>query len=315
MRIDRDAALITFASVQGGAFTRAQALALGFTDPMLSRRLRAGFLRRAHPGVYVFDGAAAGPWQKQWAARLAVGRDAVLSHQCAAALHGTPGFALGQLVLTDVHGQRQAIPGVRVHQLSDVLPSHRTTHEPSGLPITTPARTIVDLAAVLHPSRVRFALDELSAARMVDDVGVARCLGEVARPGKPGVRALGAILDQRSGIARRPPTSWLERETLAIAAEVGLPTPRAQLRFPGHLDIDGCVDFGWPDAKLIVEADGRRWHTRIADVRRDRERDNQVARAGWQTLRFLHETMTADRADVGRTMREVYDLRIRALAA
>lgn len=315
MRTDRDAALLVHASRQRGAITRTQALALGISDPMLSRRLRCGMLTRVYSGVYVVAGTSKDVWQPLWAARLAVGRDALLSHECAAGLLGMPGFPISRPVLIDDHGQRQAIAGIRIHQLSDVLPSHRTVHEASGLPITTPARTIVDLAAVLHPSRVRHALDEMSAARMVDDLAVAQCLGDVARPGKRGVRALGAILDARTANGRRPPKSWLERELLAIAAEAGLPAPVKQLRFPGRMDLDGCVDFGWLETRLIVEADGRRWHTRIADVRRDRERDNQAARAGWQTLRFMHETMKADRADVGRTMREVYDRRHRDAAA
>ena len=66
----------------------------------------------------------------------------------------------------------------------------------------------------------------------------------------------------------------------------------AQRALPGTGAVEGVVDAAYPDCRLILEADGRRWHTRVDDLRRDHERDAEAARAGWQTLRFLYEQIT-----------------------
>jgi len=281
MEQDREVAIMAVASNQGWAFTWEQAREAGMTNPMIMRRLQSGRWRSPHRGVLTIVGAPTGALQDHWAAILAVGRGGVVSHESAAALYEVPGFPFGRPVLTEDHGQHHRLDDVLVHQLSDVRPHHRTIHGATSLPVTTPARTVVDLAAVIHPARLRYVVDESVAARLVDDVAIGGCLAEVARRGKPGVRSLARVLDARSGIARRPPTSRLEQALESVFELAGLPRPTRQLRFPGRQDLDGCVDFGWPEARLIVEGDGRRWHSRIADLRRDRERDNQAARAGW----------------------------------
>jgi predicted transcriptional regulator of viral defense system len=305
--------ILRLATRQSGAFSRAQVLATGLTDRVIERRLRARRWERVQPGVYVLVGMPRTFACRLWCASLAVGQPSLVSHEAAAALIGIPGFPGGRPVLTAARGSHHRIEGATVHQLCDVLPEHEEIDEAVGLPRTTIARTIVDLAAVVHVSRLRYALDEVVAARATDETAVARCLGDVARYGKPGVKALGSVLDGRMG-GRRPARSVLERHLFRIAEDVGLPAPIPQMRFPGRQELDGCIDGGWPEARLIVEMDGRRWHARISDLKRDRERDAQAARAGWQTLRFMAETVTADAAGVGATIRDTYDLR-RQLAA
>jgi len=299
---------------QAWTIARHQALAIGLTDRMISGRLQSGRWRRVHDGVYTIEGPERPSAQRVWAAVLGAGKGVHVSHETAASLLGAPGFPIGRPVLTDVHGQHHRLDGVVVHQLSDVRPEHRTVDDSTGLPITTIARTIVDLAAVVHPSRLRFAIDELVASRAVDVHQIASCLADVARRGKPGVRVLARTLDARGPRQRRPPRSWLEREVERLIGAAGLPSPARQLRFPGRMDIDGCVDFAWTECRLILEADGRRWHSRIADLARDRERDNQAARAGWQTLRLLHESIAGDPDDCIRTLAEVYAQRARSAA-
>jgi very-short-patch-repair endonuclease len=118
-------------------------------------------------------------------------------------------------------------------------------------------------------------------------------LADVARPGKPGVTALAAVLDDRSDAAV-PGASELEQALFAALAGGGLPVPRTQRALPGRGAVEGLVDGAYPDCRLILEADGRRWHTRVRDLRRDHERDAEAARAGWQTLRFLYEQVVRD---------------------
>ena len=136
----------------------------------------------------------------------------------------------------------------------------------------------------------------------------------IARRGKPGVRRLARVLDKLTA-TKGVTMSKLERLLLELIADAGLPRPVSQYGFPGRLFTNGCVDAAYLDAKLVIEADGRAWHTRIADVTRDRERDNDAARHGWQTLRLLHEHITADPTGTAELIRDVRRERLMLLAS
>jgi hypothetical protein len=305
-----DAAIAAIARRQSCVFSRRQYLEVGGTDDQIASRLatRAWLLR--HPGVY---GVAASPDSyaaRLWSAVLAVGTGAVVSHQAAAALRGIPGYPTLPCVLSVPHGAHARVLGVTIHQPRDFATTDHTTHPPSGLPVTTVVRTVVDLAAVVSGPKLRHTVAEVLSMRLAawDELGAG--LAAVARPGKPGVRKLAAALDE-VGPGRIPPRSRLERLLCAALASGGLPRPVLQHPFPGRMDVEGCVDGAYPDVRLILEADGRRWHTRIRDLRRDHERDAQAARAGWQTLRFLHEHLTGDPAGVCATVRDTRRVRTR----
>jgi very-short-patch-repair endonuclease len=83
-----------------------------------------------------------------------------------------------------------------------------------------------------------------------------------------------------------------------------------QLPLPGRGRVRGIADGGYPDARIVLEADGRRWHDRVAAARRDRERDAQAARVGWQTLRWVYEQVMDDPAEVCATVRDTRQVRL-----
>ena len=109
-----------------------------------------------------------------------------------------------------------------------------------------------------------------------------------AVPGRDGMSKLAEILDDR-GPGFIPPASELERRLFRVSELAGLPAPIRQFPHPGRQVQMGWVDAAWREATLIVEADGRRWHSRVQDLSRDHWRDAEAARAGWQTLRLLWE--------------------------
>jgi hypothetical protein len=301
--------LYGLAAQQRGAFARWQALALGLTRAFVNQRVRTGAWVVVAPGVYSLPGVADSWARRLWVAHLAVGLASIVSHESAAELHGFEGVLRNQVVLTVPHPHQHRVTGAFVHQLTDVRPEWVTTID--GLPVTVPARTIVDLAAVLRPLRLQHCAHHAAIARTVSLDEVAVCLGQLARRGKPGVRKLGVVLDHL-GPGQEIAASELEALFFPVLERGGLPAPRRQFAHPGRVITNGCVDCAYVDAMLIIEVDGRRWHSRINDIKRDRERDNAAARAGYQTLRFLHEHVRSDPDGVCATVRDVRELRMAA---
>jgi len=305
-RDGRDARLALIAARQAGAFSFAQALAAGFPRATISRRLASGTWTRGLPGVLVIAGTPPARSLALWIAVLAVGHDAVLTHETGALLHGAERLPLMPITLIVPHGGHHRVPGTFAHQIDDLAASHRTTHD--GLPVSTPARTVVDLAATRDVATIGRVADDLVRSRRTSYAAIAGVLAQIARPGKPGLDKIVSVLDER-GDGHVPPASELERALFDALAAGGLPPPQRQVPLPGR-GIDGVVDAAYLDAQIVLEADGRRWHTRMEASRQDRERDARVVRSGWVPLRFVHEQVVHDPAEVCATVRETIQQRL-----
>lgn len=303
----RDARLALLAGRQAGAFTYSQALNVGFPRSTIGRRLGSGAWQRLHPGVYSSGGVNRSRELDLWAAALAAGHGAVLSHESAALAHGAERLPLHPITLTNPHGSHHRIEGVVVHQIDDLIRTHRTTWK--GLPVSTPARTIVELGATQGVETIGRVADDLVRERRTSYAAIASVLAAVTRPGKPGIEKLALVLDERSG-GYVPPASELERCLFSALEAGGLPPPVRQLPLPGRDAIRGIADGGYLDALVVLEADGRRWHTRVEAARRDRERDAQVIRAGWVPLRFVYEQIVADPTGVCEAVAETRERRL-----
>jgi very-short-patch-repair endonuclease len=290
-----DAQVGLLASRQRGVISRAQALELGMTDAAMQRRIRSGRWTRRYAGVYVVAGTPSSWLHDLWCGYLAVGPSAVVTHETALCLRGVDRVRPRPLTFTVPHGGHARLDGVFVHQIDDLRP-HRVTTE-AGLAVSTVERAVVELASVVGTRHLGDVLDDVVAAGKVSLASVAASLREVARPGKPGVAKLARVLEVR-GDGYVPPQSELERALFAALAAGGLPEPRRQFQLPGCGAIEGLVDAAYPDARLIIEADGRRWHTRVRDLKRDHMRVSEAARVGWQTLRFGWEEIVHTPRDV-----------------
>ncbi len=244
-------------------------------------------------GVYAV-GRADLTRQGEWmAAVLACGDGAVLSHGSAAALLGI-GEERGDLIEVSLRSDTvRRRPEIRVHR----RPGLRD--EDVGLcdriPVTSPAQTIIDLAA---------GLDRISVERLVDEADRLGCISPPAlrealdaRPGVPGVARLRNWLDRRTFRLTR---SRLERLFLPMAREVGLPVPATKVWVNGFE-----VDFHWPDLRFVVETDSLRHHRTPAQQARDRLRDQAHTVAGYTNLRFTHEQVRYEPEQVRATLRPV----------
>lgn len=307
-----DLAISVLAARQRGVFSRGQALALGADHGLIHRRLKDGRWRQVAPGVYLIAGAPPSFVQRVWIAYLATSPLASVSFQTAAAFSGFDGFPCRDIVLTVPHGGHHRIAGAFVHQISDVLPHHLTSRY--GMRCTTPERTAVDLAAVCSYARLLAVVDGARAAGRLNIAATGDVLAEVARRGKPGIAKMARVLD-KCGPGTVPAMSHLERLLHELVERAGLPPLVRQMPHPGR-DLPGrCTDGGYLDAKMIVEVDGRNWHTRIADLKRDHDRDNEAGRAGWLTTRLLYEHVEGDPDGQAQLLRDTRAMRLSQLAA
>lgn len=218
------------------------------------------------------------------AAVLAAGPGAVLSHRDAAALVGLRPSARG---LIDVSAPRRCRrPGIQAHVVC-LPPDEVTTHD--GIPVTTVARTLLDLAAVLPPHRLKRVVEQAEFLRLADDTSLDALLARYPR--RSGTASLREI--RQAGLTKTLTRSELEERFLAFLDAHDLPRPRVNCAVEGFE-----VDFHWPDQCLIVELDGRAaHHTRIA-FERDRARDRALQAAGWRVVRITWHQLQDEPAQI-----------------
>jgi len=298
--------LLQLATRQGGCLTIGQARASGLD----ARRLRVlearGLLLRKTPQVYAVPGAD--PWRRDvWAAVLQH-PGAVASHESAGRLLGLPAMPQRVVVTVPIGAKPRRIDGIRIHQGGPVPTAQLSAID--GLACTNVERTLCDLGSVFSRTRLGFVLDDVLAARRTTLAKVGALAAERRRSGRRGVGTIAGLLDERVG--EPVPRSRLEAMLDAVLTKAGLAGARAEYPLPTDGSMRGFVDRALVEAFLIVEADGRRWHTRIADFSRDRSRDRKAATRGWLTVRISWEELVADPEGVAADLRELYAQRLAA---
>jgi hypothetical protein len=191
-------------------------------------------------------------------------------------------------------------PDTIVHQSTDLAPAH--VIEVDHVRVTTVPRTVIDLAAILNRPRLRSVVEHCVVGRLCDLDQITSMLGTLARRGKPGIRRLRSVIDEL-GTGVETAASMLERRAVTLLEANGL-RPVPQFNLPWRDFRDGRVDLAFPHAKLIIELDGRRWHTRVNDFELDRRRDNLAQLAGWKVLRFTWRDLSDDPAKVVAMVRQ-----------
>jgi very-short-patch-repair endonuclease len=251
-------------------------LAAGVSNGAIGRGVAAGRLRRLHPGVYAAGHTALAPLAAETAALLACGTHAVLSHHTAAGLWEIrPLPQPGSDVHVTVAGRhRGRARGLRIHRTR--LLRKTDVRVRSGLPLTSPARTIIDVAADLTARELERAVDEALVRRFVRERELERAVA--AARGRHGAPLLAALLARRAG-----PTltrSQAEEKCLALIRDAQLPEPEVNARVQGYE-----VDFFWRESGLVLEIDGYAFHGTRAAFERDRRKDAKLRAAGIAVLR------------------------------
>lgn len=210
---------------------------------------------------------------------------AVVSHRAAARVHRCSMLPRVVCEVTTDSIGRERNPFAVVHSSIDLFGADVVFID--GLPVTSLARTMADLLMVLSRKRVERMIDDLLSSRriMLDDLIATH--GRYARSGRPTTVAMREIITERSDVSTVT-GSILEDLALAVFERAGFPEPEKQHPVPGWTSGPGLVDLAWPAHRVLVELDGRRWHSRDEAFERDRERDHAAILAGWAPLRFTH---------------------------
>ena len=253
---------------------------------MVRSRRERGLLVQLHRGVYAVGHRQLRPAAHRLAAVFAVGPEAVLSHRDAAWLHGLrPGNHRQTDVSTTARG-RASTSLIRVHRTTVLPPADVTTRD--GIPVTTVARTVVDLAGVVPRDHVEKVIVEADRRQLLDMRAVDAVLRRTRqRADARGRAVLAAALDQHRAYALQLDADTLERLLLAIVRTHDVPQPLIR-HMIGDREVDAC----WPDQRVAVELDGWEFHHDRRAFQRDREKSNMLTAAGWTVLRFTHHDLT-----------------------
>lgn len=304
--------ILTIAAQAHGICTRAALLERGISRSAIDRRLADGTLVPVCAGVYE------APLFTDDVTPLVRATTAVpgsaLSRRTAATIHRFQLPATPGVHVTANKGTGWSLPGTVIHE-SRALPTVDIVTSPDGLPVTSTARTMVDLAGELSPQRLRHLVRTQVAddAPAIDDLQ--RCFARLARRGRPGVRSLRLILEDFDEGAAPIPQSELE---LRVWNGLRLHGPRGfalQFRPPWFDGQRGIVDFAHEDAAVILEADGRRWHARHEAMVEDRRRDRTAAASGWVVVRVMWEDIVERPEGTFDDLSRIVDTRLAQRAA
>ena len=309
MDLHADAEIARLARLQHGAFSSRQALASGLSRPAILHRLQSGRWTPASPGVHRIGGSPDTWRQRLWVALLEAGDGSFVSHRSSSALFTVPGFAPGIIEVSKPKALDHTIHGGVLHESGLILPGHLTTVD--GIPCSTLARTMFELAAVISNERVIRAVDNAMAHRGLTSQQLEDIVREMAKRGRKGSAIMRKVSEAR-GPDYVPPESGLEAELIDLLVGAGLPEPEKQIELGNADTFIGRVDLGYRRQKLLLEVDGGPWHTSVSARAHDRERRNRLTAAGWRVMNFDEDDI---RAHTARTVRRVRTALTEAAAA
>jgi very-short-patch-repair endonuclease len=262
------------AAAQRGLVHRSQLHAAGIDRHAVGRLVKRGSLYPILPRVYAVGHPNLAPGASELAVLLWLGHDAVISHESAAWLWGLDPSPPSVVQATLIGRDARRRPGLEVHRVAGL--ERGDIRLKDGIAVTSPARTLIDLAAVRSDTVLARALAQARVLRLISDRELRAAIAR--NPLRSGVARLRALLgtETGSGLTR----SEAERALLRLIAGAQLPRPELNARLNGYE-----VDFLWRAARLVVEVDGHRFHAHHGAFETDRRRDQVHAAAGYIAVR------------------------------
>lgn len=290
-----DRRLAALASRQHGVVALGQLKALGLTASGVRDRVRSGRLHRLHRGVYAVGHRNVSPRGRWLAAVLACGPGAALSHRSAAALRGLRPTGAAKIDVTAPRRSGRRRAGITVHAGGTLARRDVTTID--GIPCTSTARTLLDLADVVDRQALTRACEQAEILRSFNRRELVALLER--SPGRQGAPVLQAIVERHAPEPTRT-RQELERCFLELCERGGVQRPSVNAHVEG-LE----VDFSWAAHRVIAETDGFAVHGTRSAFERDRHRDQRLLLAGWRIARFTWRQVTESPEEVAQTLRRL----------
>jgi very-short-patch-repair endonuclease len=279
----RERRLAELVARQHGVAALWQLRDLGYAEDVVWNRLATNRLFRVQRQVYALTPSVL-PRGRMMAAALSYGSEAVLSHRAAAAIWDLGPWPTGFIDVTVPRTARPRI-GTRVH----VAQVERVSE--NGFPVTPPTRTLVDLAAVLPPGRLRDAFERAERLRLLD----AKKVGEEIY-GKRGAKKIRTIVAEWA--EPEPTKSELEQAWRNLCRDHGLPLPSQNVVLLGYE-----VDAFFSEYGVVVELDSWEWHKTRRAFEEDRQKAVALEAAGYRVLRFSWRQVKREPAGLAAAIR------------
>ena len=285
-----DQLIARLARRQKGTVARRQLLALGVTTKEIEWRVRTGRLHVLHRGVYAVGHTALSRDGELLAAVLAAGPGAVLSHRSAAELHRIAKRRPGP-IHTTTPKQRRPQKGLSV-TAAFLRPDEQETVR--GIPVTTVARTLLDLAAVSTEAELERAVREAEVNQLADETSLHALIAR--HPRRRGIATLKRLIDADDlDVITK---SELEDRFRKFLRRTRLPPPVHNTVVATFM-----VDALWRDQRLVAELDGFRTHGRRRSFEDDRRRDRILQAAGYRVIRITWRQLRDEPDAVARDLR------------
>jgi very-short-patch-repair endonuclease len=279
------AAIVDYALGQHGLVTSRQVVEAS-SEAARKRALHSGLLTPVRRGVHKVAGVPASVWQPLMSVCLAAGPAVVASHRAAAGLYGFPSILAGAAEVTAMGAKTPRLAGVRAHQTGVFAPEHR--HLILGIPVTSPARTIVDLAGQVSPYLLDRAVEHVLRRSLCTADELVQAFRQLAGQGRRGTVALRIALDDRLEV-----DSGLEARWLRVLTRAGMRPPALQHQVVVARRVL-IMDFAWPAHRVGIEVDGWEPHRHRSAWDRDHNKINAYLEAGWQVLFVTSNTPETD---------------------
>jgi hypothetical protein len=295
---------LSIAARQHGLAHEKQLAELGLTRSARHHLLASGRWIRRTGHVIQLVGAPCTPEQEAMLAVLDLGQHAALSHHSAASRWDIPGFSLRPFHVTGNRSRgRNAVHSAVIHQPRILLDEHILILD--GIATTTPTRTMFDLAGVLHPKRTERALESALRQRLTTIRALRKMLTQLGRKGRPGIRVMRALLDERP-LDYIPTGSGLELRFLELATRAGITSLVRQIDVGDDYDWIGRVDFVDRQRRIVVEVQSDRFHGSLLDTARDAERIGKLTADGWTVIEVHERAVWYDPESVVRDLRAAF---------
>jgi hypothetical protein len=293
-----DLVLASISARYRGLITTAAAAERGISQATLDNRVRAGVLIRVHHGVYRHAAVPMTTEMRWLAAVLAAGPDAVLFGRAGGALHGFPTIRRTRPEVVSPHTDLPILHGVDAHRAVHLRPFERTMVR--GIPVTSKGKTALDLCWLLPFAVAQEAIAQAVVTKVVSPLDIITTLERSTGRGVRGttkLRAIGLSLDELAGLE-----SVLELDGAREIAIARVPPPVRQLELVCRDGRNVRMDLAWPEYRLGLDWNGKRWHATPASKLRTKQRHESIVASDWGHLMYgwthVHDTPAEMRHEV-----------------